>query len=75
MRRNKHLYHIYLKHEFRDDVRHSWNSTITKLHECKTKAEVDKYLFYHSYMETKIDPNDDGSHWLDIKTLFYVRIR
>ena len=75
MRRNKHLYHIYLEHEFRDDVRDDWSSTITKIHECKTKAEVDKFMFYHSYMATPLEPNDDGSGWLDIKTLFWKRIR
>lgn len=70
-----HLYQVWLKVEDREDIDFSWDVSYKLLFETNTLQKAMEYIYAHRYLETEMDLNDDGEHWLHIQTLFYKRIR
>lgn len=53
----------------REDVRDDWKVTEKILYRAKNRDEALWWCRNHSYLETDIDPNDFGDHWLHIEDL------
>lgn len=73
--RSKHLYEVWLKIEDRDDVDDNWNVTYKLKYTTNKRDKAMDYIYTHRYLETELEPDDDGTHWLHIQTLIFKRIR
>ena len=71
--RAKHHYTIYLVTESRDDIDDNFTISEKVVFQTNKRAEADRWLYNHLYLETPLEPFDDGSHCLEIKTLRFVR--
>lgn len=67
-------YEIWLKVEDREDVDDDWNITRKLIYKAKNFDEAMDFIHTHQYLETELEPNDDGSSWLHIQTLYHVKI-
>lgn len=74
-RRTKHLYEVWLKIEDRNDIREDFKTEYKLLTTTTSLEKTMDYIYVNRHLETQLDPYDDGSGWLHIKTLFYKRIR
>ena len=71
--RAKHHYTIYLITESREDTRDNFTISKKVVYETNKRAEADRWLYNHLYLESPLEPFDDGSDWLEIKTLEFVK--
>ena len=71
--RAKHHYTIYLITESREDVRDSFNVSKEIVYQTNKRADADRWLYNHLYLETPLEPWDNGDSWLEIKTLYFKR--
>ena len=75
MRRNRKVYHVVLVIESRYDVDDDWNVEEKVLFTCKIHDIGYWWMVRHSYMNTDLEPNDNGEDWCYIQTLRLRRIR
>lgn len=71
--RAKHHYTIYLITESRKDVDDDFTISKKVVYKTNKKADADRWLYGHLYLETPLEPFDDGSHSLVITTLQLVK--
>lgn len=71
--RGKHHYTIYLVTESREDVDDPFTIIEKVVYQTKKKIDADRWMYNHLYLESPLEPFDDGSHWLEIKTLRFVK--
>ena len=71
--RAKHHYTIYLITETREDVDEPFEVSEKVVFQTNKEAEANRWLFAHLYLETPLEPFDNGDHWLKITTLRFVK--
>ena len=72
----KHHYQVVLTIEDKDDIRDTFR--ITKevvLFETHNRDKAMDFIYVHRFMETPLEPDDDGKHWLHLKTLHLRQLR
>lgn len=65
----KHHYQVVLTIENRDDVDDDFKKTEQVLFETHNRDKAMDYIYTHRHLESYLEPNDNGDHWLTIKTL------
>ena len=71
--RAKHHYTIYLIIESREDIDDDFVISEKVVYQTNKRADADRWLYNHLYLETPLEPWDNGEHHLVIKSLYFKR--